>query len=451
MIQRALGAPEWLTGGAIYQINPRTFSPEGTINAVTKELPYLVELGFGTIYFCPIFEADASENRDNWSIRQKASKTENPKNPYRMNNYYRIDEEYGTMEDLAECISECHRLGMKLILDLVYLHIGPNADILKIHPEFAKQNPDGSFINGYWNFPLLDFNHPGLREYLWSNMVYYIAVLDADGFRCDVGDGVPLDFWVEGHRRITAIKPDAVLINEGQNGESLLNGFNAIYGFSWHERLYDVMVGGKSAAELQKDWERVHAQYPAGCLILRDMDNHDTVTDWPGRIEILAGHDGMELILALNYTIDGIPMVYCGNELMDAETLSMFANRFHPGRFKTTNRGNDIKNQPDVLKRQALIKKLNTLRKEDMRFGSGKTVWIEHDRQDTVIAFYREYEGKKLWFIANAGKEKEIVTLKNGIPAGAEQTIISGVVMQDEVTLMLAPHGFALVRDQSSV
>ncbi|MBQ8400981.1 MAG: hypothetical protein IJX14_03535, partial [Clostridia bacterium] len=222
MIRKALTAPAWLTSGGIYQINPRTFSPEGTIAAVTKELPYLASLGFGTIYLCPIFTEDDSENRENWSTRQKASRTNNPKNPYRMNDYFHIDEEYGTMEDLAECVTECHRLGMRILLDLVYLHIGPNAAILHTHPEFARQNPDGSFINGPWNFPLLDFACAGLREYLWCNMVYYIGVLDVDGFRCDVGDAVPVDFWAEGRRRIRAVKPDALLINEGANGETLL-------------------------------------------------------------------------------------------------------------------------------------------------------------------------------------------------------------------------------------
>ena len=95
MIQKALGAPEWFRKGAVYQINPRTFSREGTIRAITKELPYLADLGFRTIYLCPIFEEDASENRENWSTRQKASETGNPKNPYRMKDYFRIDEEYG--------------------------------------------------------------------------------------------------------------------------------------------------------------------------------------------------------------------------------------------------------------------------------------------------------------------------------------------------------------------
>ena len=447
MILKALGAPDWLKTGSVYQINPRTFSPEGTIASVTGELPFLAEHGIGTVYLCPIFAADPSENPDNWSIRQKASKTGNPKNPYRMKDYFAIDEEYGTMEDLAACARECHRLGMRLILDLVYLHIGPDADILHTHPEFAKQYPDGSFVNGRWNFPLLDFNHPGLREYLWSNMVYYVAVLDADGFRCDVGDGVPLDFWMEGHRRISAVKPDAILINEGTNPESLYAAFNAVYGFSWHSSIYGVLVDGKPASDLRRDWEETHNRNPGGSLILRDMDNHDTVTDWPGRVETLAGHDGMDLIITLNHTIDGIPMVYCGNELADEAVLSMFANRFHPGRFETTRRDDAAKNTPEARSRRGLVKQLNALRKEDIRFRDGKTVWIDHDRPDSVIAFSREYGGKKLWFIANTGRESVTVTLDGAIPADAEKTIVSGAEVKSETSLCLKGHGFILMRE----
>ena len=86
MKQTAIISPDWLNKSAIYQINPRTFSKEGTIQAITEEIPFLKELGFGILYLCPIFEED--ESLENRSPRQLASKTNNPKNPYRMNDYF---------------------------------------------------------------------------------------------------------------------------------------------------------------------------------------------------------------------------------------------------------------------------------------------------------------------------------------------------------------------------
>ncbi len=83
-----------------------------------------------------------------------------------MNDYFKIDEEYGTIEDLEDFITEAHSLDIKVLLDLVYLHIGPNATILKRHPEFAQQNDDGSYKCTYWKFPYLNYESAGLREYL---------------------------------------------------------------------------------------------------------------------------------------------------------------------------------------------------------------------------------------------------------------------------------------------
>ena len=447
MLHKALGAPDWLAKGSVYQINPRTFSSEGTLKAVTKELPYLHDMGFDTIYLCPIFEADASENRDNWSYRQKLYETQNPKNPYRMNNYFNIDEEYGTMEDLAECVRECHKRGMRLLLDLVYFHMGPNGSILKTHPEFARQDVNGNTINGPWNFPALDFNSQGLREYLWCNMVYYIAVLDVDGFRCDVAEMVPLDFWVEGRRRILAVKPDAILINEGGDGNSMVTAFNAVYGFSWHCKLYDVVAEGHSVTELRNDWYEVQKGYPTGGYILRDMENHDTSTDWPDRIENMLGHSGMDMIQALNYTMDGIPMVYCGNELADQARINMFANRFHPGRYTMTDRSEEAKNTPAAQSRQALMRQLNQLKKEDPRYSCGKTVWLEHDNPDDVIVFCRRYEGKSVWFVGNVRNEAKVVNVNEQIPMDAERTISRGGEQASETTFKMEPYGFIVIRD----
>ena len=360
-MQKAFTAPDWfIKSGAIYQINPRTFSAEGTIKAVTKELPFLAELGFGTMYLCPIFKED--DSLDNWSKRQTKSNTGNPKNPYRMADYFDIDSEYGTMDDLREFVRESHRLNMKVMLDLVFLHIGPNASIVKEHPEFVQHNADGTVRCTEWNFPYLNYECEGLREYLYANMVYYIGVIGVDGFRCDVGDSVPHDFWTEGRRRIRTIKPDAILLNEGSKAELLGVCFDAMYSFGWHEAMYSVVSGQSDVALLREKWSVLSQKMPNGGAVMRDIDNHDTVTDWPSRTEVAAGHDGMEAALTVTYLIDGAPMVYCGNELADQKRLSMFANRFFMGDFEVTDR--DDKASEASLRRQGVIKKLNTLRRE---------------------------------------------------------------------------------------
>ena len=442
----AITPPEWFARSSIYQINPRTFSKEGTIAAVTKQLYNLAELGFGVMYLCPVFKEDDDEDRAFWSNRQKKSQTNNPKNPYRMNDYFEIDCEYGTAEDLKEFVKESHRLGLKVILDLVYYHIGPNADILKNHPEFVKQDADGKPLCGEWLFPLLDYNCQGLREYLWCNMVYYISVFDVDGFRCDVGHLVPLDFWVEGRRRIRVVKPDAVMLLEGISSGYLKTGFDATYCFDWHEKLYSIFTGDLSADKLRESYTDLAANSPIGMTVMRDIDNHDTATDWPCRTEIAAGHDGMEQIEVINYLIDGIPMVYCGNELADTARHSMFANRFFMGDFEVSDRA--LLNGEESIRRQDIIKRLNLLKRESDILRYGDTVWLDNTAPEKVISFMRTYGDGKIVFIGNAKNEETVCRVDTDFGISDFKVMLTSrkkAEISDDGKITLPPRGFAVL------
>lgn len=432
--------PGWLENCSVYQINPRTFSPAGTIAAVTRELSFLRELGIRVIYLCPVFKQDDSPDHSYWSIRQLASETENPKNPYRIDDYFAIDEEYGSMEDLKELVEAAHGLGMRVLFDLVYLHIGPFAPILKTHPEFAKQNPDGSFRLGRWNFPLLDFTSDGLREYLWCNMVYYISVLDVDGFRCDVGDEVPVDFWNEGRRRIRAVKPDAVLIDEGRRFESMLCAFDACYGFLWQSTLREFFEGKVALSKLREVCRTYDETRPAGSLILRAIDNHDTVTDFPTRFETLAGHDGTELVQAMHFTLDGIPMLYCGGELADETKLSTFANRFFPGQYHATDR-EALKNTPAALRRQEVLRRLNSLRETNPALTAWETEWLEVGQEDCVLAYARRKDKNSVIFVGNFSAQTVSVTL----PQAEGHAVYLGNRAEFGETVTLQPHGYLIL------
>lgn len=432
-------SPEWFKKSSVYQINPRTFTPEGTVRSIIGHLPLLADLGFKIIYLCPIFEEDDSEDRRNWSKRQIASNTENPKNPYRMNDYFKIDSEYGSADDLRDLVSAVHGLGMKLLLDLVYFHIGPNAPIIKAHPEFIKRDGGGGTVLGWWNFPVLNYESEGLREYLYCNMVYYIGEIGVDGFRCDVGDTVPLDFWREGKRRIQAINPEAVMINEGSNAE-YLTVFDATYGFSWHNCMYDLLNKTVTAEEMARQHKELAQLLPSGGLVLRDMDNHDTVTDWPYRIEEHFGSQCMELILTANYMIDGIPMVYCGNELADTARLNMFANRFYRGAFEVTDRGAV---SPAAERRKSIMKNLNAIRSEWQALYDGRTEWLDATGEQ-ILAFRRASESESIIFIGNFSAHDAEVTVGADVE---DEALLSSGATRNGGKLKLSKYGYAVFRE----
>lgn len=440
MKYQALSIPDWFRKNVIYQINPRTFSKEGTLNSITNELPFLNSLGLKTIYLCPVFEEDDSLEQSHWSKRQKKSQTGNPKNQYRISNYFNIDEEYGTKDDLICLINSAHALGMKVLLDLVYMHVGPEATIIKKHPEFAKLDEEGRTVYNEYGFILLDFNSIGLREYLWANMVYLISEFDADGFRLDVGDAVPADFWAEGRRRIRTIKEDAVLLNEGSDMQRLSYCYDANYGIEWEHGMYQVIQGEKTLEELRKEYDEVAARVPGEGIVLRALETHDTVTDWT-RGETILGNYGMEMILVMNYTMDGIPMVYCGNELADTAKVNMFANRFHMGDYEVTDRSR--KSVPESIRRQQILKRLNHLRQNSEIFIKGNTQWVENSKQKDVLSFERVYNGKKIVFVGNFRSYE--VTVSIGMDISEKNIIMQNNCNLSEDGICMGEYGYLLV------
>lgn len=84
----------------------------------------------------------------------------NQKNPYRQSDYFAIDPEYGTDDDLQNFVLTAHRHNLRVLLDLVYFHCGPSARFLEQHPNFVKRDENGNIVNGEWHFPQLDFSKP---------------------------------------------------------------------------------------------------------------------------------------------------------------------------------------------------------------------------------------------------------------------------------------------------
>ena len=148
----------------VYQLFLRAFTKEGTLAAATRHLPEICELGVDIVYVCPFMVEDEGEDRAFWSIRQKDSGLDNPKNPYRISDYFHVDPEYGDEKDLRAFVDEVHRLGMKVLFDLVYFHCGPNAVFLKEHPDFVRREKNGEFVLGDWCFPQLNYENPALGD-----------------------------------------------------------------------------------------------------------------------------------------------------------------------------------------------------------------------------------------------------------------------------------------------
>ena len=411
-MQDARKSPEWFTRGVMYQIQPRSFTPEGTLKAAEKKLAYLKDLGVTIAYIVPVMKMDESMDRKFWSPRQIRSGFESPKNQYRIADYFHVDHEYGTDDDLKDFCAAAHKLGLKVVFDLVYLHCGPTAPFLKEHPEFTWWNADGTVRPGPWTVPKLNFAEPQLREYLMGNMKYLVREYGADGFRCDVGDGIPLDFWCDAHDMLDKLTGgEGVVLCEGFTVCDQYKGFDADYGW----------FPGLSAASVRGKWTGRAAQCPVGSKFVNHYENHDIATDARPRREEAWGHAAVDQVLVWMFTLDGVPMLFTGNEIADAdERHSMFG--------KTPMDWAQLNREPGKS-RHALVKRLAALRREHTAFtdvnGTDGLTWLDTPAKDSVTAFVRRNGRETILVVQNWTKKPVKCSVSFTVPKHATASYLA--------------------------
>jgi maltooligosyltrehalose trehalohydrolase len=147
----------------LYEMHVGTFTPEGTWWAASEHLPYLAEIGVTTIEMMP---ANDYAGARGWG--------------YDGVNLWAPTRNHGLPDDLRRFVDRAHSLGLAVILDVVYNHIGPSGNSLFRFAPFKHETREGS----EWG-DALDFGKPGVREFFVANAGYWIDEFHFDGLRLD--------------------------------------------------------------------------------------------------------------------------------------------------------------------------------------------------------------------------------------------------------------------------
>ena len=386
----------------IYQLSFRAMTPEGTINAAAKMLPYITSLGVTWVYIAPVWKSDDSMDESSWSPRQRKSGCGNPKNPYKMVDYFNVDEEYGTNEDLSAFVAEAHRIGLKVMFDLVYLHCGVNAVFLKDHPDWVLQNEDGTPLVGEtWPFARINYDNYDVREYLYTNMETFVRDYGADGFRCDVGDCICIDFWAEGRKRVHAINKNVIFLDEGMKPDYVNSGvFDLQYRcLAFGGRGWRRLMEAENKTEEFKINEAYSAK--AGYKHVNLFENHDHASD-NERLDSVFTPEQTECCYFLMYTVPGVPFIWNGNEIADRAEQCMFSNRFY-GKRIGINWSNALREEG--MDRMEFIEEINAMRKDyPMLFDADMKITSKN--KSSLITFERTKGDKKILVLVNLSDKK---------------------------------------------
>jgi glycosidase len=237
-----------------------------------------------------------------------------------------------------------------------------------------------------------------------------------DGFRLDVADSIPLDFWEEARQDLEIIRPGIVLVAEGQKPENLIYAFDANYGWPVCNIVRKYMresTEGKEdidAASLRKAHEKWTSSCPKGGLSWNFMENHDISTDsFEKRHEKVWGYERCTLAMAYCFAIDGVPFIFTGEEVCYDMRVSLFGHKDCWIDWKA------CLDTPHAIERKANIQTWVAMRKAYSALTDGETVWIDNDQPASVLSFLR-HDGVSpdVYFIGNFSDKKVKVKLSDG-------------------------------------
>jgi glycosidase len=375
--EHARSSPKWLHEGLIYEVFPRDFSPAGNLNGVTARLDDLKNLGVTVVWLMPVHPIGEKGRKGQYG------------SPYSIKDYYAIDPNYGTVDDLKHLVSEAHRRGMKVIMDLVANHTAWDS-VMMAHPEFYKQDKNGNIIPPvpeWTDVAGLNYSNQELRRYMIAMLKHWIQTCDVDGFRCDVASNVPTDFWEQARVEIEKVKPDIMLLAEASKPDLMVNAFDLDYSWPLLSTLNDVMQRGASAANIRKSWEESCRKFPQGSLHMRISDDHDEP-----RAVARYGLRGALAASALMFTLDGVPLLYNGMEVGDATESG------DPALFDKLTIFWNPKDRPPLT---AIYRQLANLRKQYPPFRNSSVNWLPNSDSTNLVTFSREDEHDQFVVVIN--------------------------------------------------
>ncbi len=421
----ALAAPPaWLPNAVIYEVFPRDFSPSGDLNGVTAGLDRLRHLGVDVVWLMPIHPIG--------QLKRKGTLG----SPYSVRDYYAINPDYGTKDDLRHLVAKAHQLGMKVIIDIVANHTAWDSVMMK-YPEFYKHNAAGQIIPPVpdWDDVAgLDYSNPKLRAYMIDMLRYWVRDFDLDGFRCDAASMVPVSFWDSARAEVDKQKPGLLWMAEAHDPPLMAKAFDIDYAWPLHAKLADVFMKGAPARELRSQWEQERGQYAKGALHMRMSDDHDEE-----RAIVRFGERGALAASAFLFTMDGVPLLYEGMEAGDtAESGSPALFEKLPVFWQIAER------RPEFPKFYAA---LLALRRAHAALQQGETEWLRNSDDARIVTYLRTGGGEEFLVAVNFSNQP-FLGLVAASPEGFTEVTpgLNGLRPQTLPTLALDAWGFRIFR-----
>jgi glycosidase len=494
----------WWQGRVFYEIFVRSFADStagplandgvGDLQGVIERLDYLndgnpattTDLGITGIWLMPINPSPSYHGYD-------------------VTDYYDVNPQYGTRDDFRRLLAECHRRGIRVIVDLVLNHSSSR------HPQFKaalRDDPayrdwyifapadrvpttrgpwdqivwheaDGKHYYGiFWSgMPDLNYRTPAVTAEAYRIADFWLREMGADGFRLDavrhlieagdtMSDTPETIGWLQAFEsHVKGTRPDALTVGEVWTSTEIVsdyvraNALDLAFEFDLAAAIVDAAKSG-TRDKLAYTIDNVAASYPNGRYATM-ITNHDQ-----DRVASELREDTARLKLAAGMllTLPGVPFLYYGEEVgqIGAKPDEMIRNPMpwnggaHGGftgaarPWEPLQPGHERRNvaaqAADAGSLLNHYRRLVRLRQAEPALSGGTVRTIETGRSD-VIAWERAAGARQVTVIANLSSA-EIRDYRNASPASRKfaRDLLGGSPIAANGTLTLSPHSLYVLQ-----
>lgn len=346
----------------IYELHVGTFTPEGTFSAIVPYLDELKKLGITAVELMPVAQFPGSRN---WGYDGVYP--------------FAVQNSYGGPDGLKQLVDACHQIGLAVILDVVYNHLGPEGNhFAQFAPYFTDhyQTPWGKALN--FDGPLSD----EVRRFFIENALYWVTEFHIDALRLDALHAIldisarpfVAELAASVHKQAEQLNRPVYVIGESVANDARLvqspekggYGLDGQWNDEFHHSLHVLLTGEPNgyyqdfgrlehlakafregfvySGQYSPYWQRRHGtssrDIPAHRLVVF-AQNHDQVGNRARseRLSQLLSFDELKLAAGIVLLSPFIPLLFMGEEYGETAPFFYFVSHHDPGLIEAVRQG----------------------------------------------------------------------------------------------------------------
>lgn len=379
--------PERAKDMAIYEVNVRQYTPEGTFSSFAKHLPRLKTMGVDILWIMPIQPIGKEKRKGTLGSY------------YSIQDYVGVNPEHGSMEDFKQVVNQAHDLGMLVVLDWVANHTAWDHNWMEKEGYHTKDST-GSVVSpvpDWSDVADLNYDNMDMQNEMIEAMRFWVKEADIDGFRCDVAGFVPMEFW---DRATDSLRLDKDLFMLAEWDEPKMHSaFDMTYGWGMHHQFNEISKGVKTVDSLISFTNEDLVKFGKEAFRMNFTTNHDE-NSWNGTVFERFG-EGHKAFAVLAFTIQGMPLIYSGQEAGLDKRLAFFEK--------------DSIDWADI-KYEEFYKQLINLKKSNEALFNGEygsaPIFISTSNEK-VVAYRRSKNENEVIVVVNLSAEQQQISLED--------------------------------------